>query len=103
MAAMCLIVERESGMTEPIPSYEENHVRMCRYDDSVVLHNANTTIGYARFSRADAKIEYIFVNSGFRRQGFGRKLVRLCEQECGMRMTPAPPLSPLGHLFFSAL
>ena len=90
-------------MTEPIPSYEDKHVKMCLYDDSVVLQNANTTIGYARFSRADAQIEYIFVNPGFRRQGFGRKLVRLCEQESGMRMTPAPPLSPLGQLFFSAL
>lgn len=95
--------ERVTGVAETTPSRAGNNVQMRVYDDCVVLQNVNTTIGYARFSRATRKIEYIFVNPGFRRQGFGRQLVGLCERECGKPMAPSPPLSPLGNLFFSAL
>jgi GNAT superfamily N-acetyltransferase len=73
------------------------------FDDSIVLQNSNTTIGYACFSKASHSINYIFVNPAFRRQGYGRKLVELCEDACGKKLVPAPPISPLGRKFFSEL
>ena len=69
-------------------------------DDTVILSNANTTIGYAHFSKADASIEYIFVHPAFRRQGYGRRLIDLCEHASNARLTPAPPISPLGRYLF---
>ena len=73
------------------------------YEDSIVLRNANTTIGYATFSKSDASLDYIFVNPAFRRQGLGRQLVALCEKECGAKLAPAPPISPIGQRFFFAI
>ena len=72
------------------------------YDDAVVLNTANTTVGYARFSRLQGTLEYIFVNPAFRRRGYGRRLIALCERECGAPLTPSPPVSPLGRRFFAA-
>ncbi|MDE0790613.1 MAG: GNAT family N-acetyltransferase [Woeseiaceae bacterium] len=73
------------------------------YEDSIVLRNANTTIGYATFSKSDASLDYIFVNPAFRRQGLGRQLVALCEKECGTKLAPALPMSPVGQRFFFAI
>ncbi len=70
-------------------------------DDAVVISNANTTVGYARFSKADRTVDYVFVHPSFRRRGFGRLLIAACEQECGCRLCPAPPISPLGLKLFS--
>jgi GNAT superfamily N-acetyltransferase len=80
-----------------------NYITPHVYEDSIVLRNANTTVGYATFSKAAASLDYIFVNPAFRRRGFGRKVVALCETECGGTLTPAPPISPIGQLFFSAI
>jgi GNAT superfamily N-acetyltransferase len=68
--------------------------------DTVIIANDNTTIGYARFSRDAASLDYIFVNPAFRRLGYGRRLVALAEHACGASLTPAPPLSPLGKKLF---
>jgi GNAT superfamily N-acetyltransferase len=73
------------------------------YDDSVVISNDNTTIGYARFSKDERTMEYIYVNPPFRKMGYGRLLLELCERECGGRLSPAPPISPLGQKFFTAV
>ncbi|MGY9020566.1 MAG: GNAT family N-acetyltransferase [Alphaproteobacteria bacterium] len=73
------------------------------YQDSIVLRNANTTIGYAMFSKSDASLDYIFVNPAFRRQGLGRQLVALCEKECGAKLAPALPISAVGQRFFFAI
>lgn len=80
-----------------------NDVQKRVEDDAVVLFNANTTIGYARFSRTGKTIDYIFVHPAFRRKGYGRRLIELSERECGSRLIPAPPISPLGQEFFSVL
>ena len=90
-------------MTERWQCGDGNCITPHVYDDSIVLRNANTTVGYARFSKADASLDYIFVNPAFRRQGLGRQLVALCEKECGAKLAPAPPISPVGQLFFSAI
>jgi len=72
-------------------------------DDTVILSNANTTIGYARFSPVTRTIDYVFVNPSFRRQGYGCLLVSLSERHCGVTLAPAAPLSPLGNAFFQAI
>ena len=88
-------------MTHPIRQGPGDDVAVRVDDDAVVLSNANTTVGYARFSKVDRTVDYIFVHPSFRRKGFGRLLVELCEQECGCPLYPAPPLSPLGRKLFS--
>jgi GNAT superfamily N-acetyltransferase len=69
--------------------------------DTVIVANANTTIGYARFSRDAASLDYIFVNPAFRRRGYGRRLVAFAEHASGAALTPAQPLSPLGRKLFA--
>jgi ribosomal protein S18 acetylase RimI-like enzyme len=73
------------------------------YEDSIVLRNANKMVGYATFSKADASLDYICINPAFRREGLGRQLVALYEKECGAKLAPAPPISTIGQLFFSAI
>ena len=72
-------------------------------DDSVVLKNRHPTVGYVLFSKAAHRINYIFVNPRFRRQGFGWLLVDLAQRECGAKLLPAEPISPLGRKFFARL
>ncbi len=72
-------------------------------DDTVILRNANTTIGYARFSASARSLDYIYVNPAFRRRGVGRRLVALSEERCKARLVPAAPLSPMGTAFFAAV
>ena len=50
------------------------YTRLCG-DDTVVIANENTTIGYATFDAAAGELTYIFVNPGFRKSGFGSMLV----------------------------
>ena len=45
-------------------------------------------------------IDYIFVNPAFRRKGYGRAIVALCENACDTRLMPALPISPLGRYLF---
>ena len=70
------------------------------YGDTVTIANANTTIGYVRFSRTRGSIEYIFVSPAFRRRGYGSELLRIIENEVVAPLRPEPPLSPLGQQFF---
>lgn len=88
--------DRGAGVTGPD--------EQCRIEaDAVVIVNANTTIGYARFSREAATLDYIFVSPAFRRRGYGRGLVALAENACGRALVAAPPLSPLGRDFAAAV
>ena len=91
----------EGRVTHPVRQSPDDDMAVRIDDDAVVLSNANTTVGYARFSKVDRTVDYIFVHPSFRRRGFGRFLVALCEQECGCRLCPAPPISPLGRRLFS--
>jgi GNAT superfamily N-acetyltransferase len=88
-------------VTNPIHQCLGEDLVMRVDNDAVVLSDANTTVGYARFSKFDRTVDYIFVHPSFRRKGIGRRLVAQCEQECGCRLCPAPPLSPLGRKLFS--
>jgi GNAT superfamily N-acetyltransferase len=73
------------------------------YGDSVVILNPNTTIGYARFSIETRQLDYVYVSPLFRRKGYGRRLLELCEQASGAPLQPQPPITKLGRLFFTGL
>lgn len=73
------------------------------FNGTLILANSNTTIGYCLFSKENCVIEYIFVSPSFRRRGYGRYLVVLCERECGCQLMPQPPFSGLGLAFIRAL
>tara|TARA_B100000676_G_C18016259_1_gene809854 strand:- start:53 stop:310 length:258 start_codon:yes stop_codon:yes gene_type:complete len=72
-------------------------------DDTVVIANDNTTIGYATFEKASATLSYIFVNAAFRRRGYGARLLAAAEKEAKKPLKPAEPISPLGRKFFSVI
>ena len=71
-------------------------------DGVALIRNANTTIGYCRFTPA-GDIEYLFVNPGYRRRGHGRRLLEAVRQSAGQLGEIQAPISPLGRLFFAAL
>jgi GNAT superfamily N-acetyltransferase len=61
----------------------------------VIFADANTTIAYCRYNEA-GEIEYIFVNSAFRRKGYARQLLALVEERVQSRLRFHTPISPLG-------
>lgn len=69
-------------------------------DDAISIKNANTTVGYARYSKPNQTIEYIFVHPAFRRMGYGRLILDILRARTGTVLRPEPPVSPLGHLLF---
>jgi GNAT superfamily N-acetyltransferase len=71
-------------------------------NDTVIMNNRNTTIGYAKFDIETKKLNYLFVSPRFRRRGIGSKLVVAAEKLFGGTLQPAEPISPLGKKFFKA-
>jgi len=52
----------------------------------LTITDANTTIGYCRYNES-GEIEYIFVNSAFRRKGHAKQLLKIIEArlQCSRR------------------
>ena len=71
-------------------------------DGVALIRNANTTIGYCRFTPA-GDIEYLFVNPMYRRRGHGRSLLDAVRRSAGKLGEIQEPISPLGRLFFASL
>jgi GNAT superfamily N-acetyltransferase len=71
-------------------------------NDTVIINNQNTTIGYANFNIETKMLDYLFVNPSFRRRGIGSKLLLAAEKVSGGTLQPANPISPLGERFFKA-
>ena len=61
----------------------------------VTIADANTTIGYCRYTDT-GEVEYIFVNTAYRRRGFAKQLLGLVEASVQRRLRFQPPISPLG-------
>lgn len=72
-------------------------------ENTVVIANDNTTIGYATFDIAQGELTYIFVHPAFRLKGFGKMLVRAARQAVGRTLEPYEPVSPLGRKFFERI
>jgi GNAT superfamily N-acetyltransferase len=71
-------------------------------NDTIIIKNLNTTIGYARFNVEQLVLEYLFVNRMFRRRGIGTKLVDTAEKVAGSVLRPSEPISPTGRKFFKS-
>ena len=71
-------------------------------NDTVIISNQNTTIGYANFNVETKVLDYLFVNPSFRRRGIGSKLLSAAEKISGGTLRPAKPISPLGKQFFKS-
>ena len=69
-------------------------------DDTVIIKNDNTTIGYATIDADAGYLTYIFVNPAFRRRGYGSILLDVAQKAAGRKLLPAAPVSPLGEKFF---
>jgi N-acetylglutamate synthase-like GNAT family acetyltransferase len=70
-------------------------------NDTIIIANDNTTIGYATMDTSVGDLTYIFVHPAFRRRGLGAVLVLAAEKAAGHELRPAEPISPLGRLFFN--
>ena len=68
-------------------------------DGVITFKNINTTLGFVRYNET-AKVEYIFVNPMFRRQGLAKKLLNIVEEKTKIKPTPQDPISPLGEKLF---
>ena len=69
-------------------------------DGVITFKNKNTTIGFIRFNNK-GEVEYIFVNSSFRKQGLAKKLLKLTREKTGKNLVPQKPISPLGKKLFN--
>ena len=79
----------------------ESDISLSIIDDAITVKNKNTTVGYARFSRDQRLLEYIFVNPAFRKQGLAKKLLKLTKERIGKNLIPQQPISPLGKKLFN--
>ena len=70
-------------------------------DQTIIVSNDNTTIGYATIDVLKSELTYLFVNPLFRRQGYGTLLLNQAEKTTGLSLKPEEPISPLGRKFFS--
>ena len=71
-------------------------------DDVFTYKNENTTLGFVRFN-VKGKVEYIFVNPIFRKQGLAKKLLRLVREKTGKEIILQEPISPLGSKLLNSL
>ena len=70
-------------------------------DQTIIVSNDNTTIGYATIDVLKSELTYLFVNPLFRRPRYGTLLLSQAEKATGLSLKPAEPISPLGRKFFS--
>jgi hypothetical protein len=68
-------------------------------DGIITLTNPNTTLGFVRF-KLNGAVEYIFVQSMYRRHGLAKTLLSKVTELTGQEPVPEPPVSPLGKLLF---
>ena len=69
-------------------------------DGVITFKNSNTTLGFVRYNES-AEVEYIFVNTMFRRNGLAKKLLKIVEEKTKIKPTPRDPISPLGEKLFN--
>ena len=79
----------------------DNIVLHIESDNTVIIANKNTTIGYATVDADAGFLSYIFVHPDFRRKGYGKMLVEAAETAANAKLCTAPPISPLGRKFFA--
>ena len=81
---------------------DKNSYQIDISDGIVLIKNQITTIAYCRFLDS-GDIEYIYVNSAYRRQGYGRILIDEVKKITGKIGQVHEPISPLGSQFFKGI
>ena len=81
-------------------NYSNDIYEITQIDGVITFKNKNTTIGFIRFNDI-GEVEYIFVNSSFRKQGVAKKLLKLTKEKLGKNLIPQEPISPLGKKLFN--
>ena len=85
-------------MSHPLQPQLQSFVRSIFINDTpgiLTITDANTTIGYCRYNES-GEIEYIFVNSAFRRKGHAKQLLKIIEARLQRTLSFQKPISPLG-------
>ena len=82
-----------------MPTLDNTNYNIDLSDGVITFKNINTTLGFVRYN-AEAKVEYIFVNPMFRRQGLAKKLLYIVEEKTKIKPSPQDPISPLGEKLF---
>ena len=85
-------------MSHPLQPQLQSFVRSIFINDTpgiLTITDANTTIGYCRYNES-GEIEYIFVNSAFRRKGHAKQLLKIIEARLQRALSFQTPISPLG-------
>ena len=77
-------------------NFDLKEYELTHSDGVFTLKNVNTTIGFVRFNDI-GEVEYIFVNSIFRKKGLAKKLLRLVKEQTGKKLVFQQPISPLGE------
>ena len=72
-------------------------------NETVVIANQNTTIGYATFDMFSGELTYIFVNPIFRKKGIATKLLKMVKNKTGKKIVLQKPISPLGNKLLKSL
>lgn len=71
-------------------------VRITHTPGIVIMSDANTTLGYCRYTE-EGEVEYIFVSRSCRCQGYAKHLLRLVEARVRHKLRFQTPVSPLGE------
>ena len=88
----------ELGMSHPLQPQLQSISRSIFINHTpgiLTITDANTTIGYCRYNES-GEIEYIFVNSAFRRKGHAKQLLKIIEARLQRTLSFQTPISPLG-------
>ena len=71
-------------------------------DGVFTMKNANTTIGFVRFNEK-GEIEYIFVNTIFRKKGLAKIMLKLVKNKTNKKIVFQEPISPLGNKLMKSI
>ena len=71
-------------------------------DGVFTYKNENATLGFVRFNEK-AEVEYIFVNSIFRKKEIAKKILKLVKQKIGKEIILQEPVSPLRSTLLNSL
>jgi hypothetical protein len=71
-------------------------------DGVFIFRNKNTTLGFVRFNNI-GEVEYIFVNSLFRKKKIAINLLKLVRKKTQKKIVFQKPISPLGSKLLKSI
>ena len=85
----------------PTPQHLPEGLRLRQEADIITLCDANTTVGYCRYS-PEGEIEYVFVQSSRRRRGVARLMLEMVQKQVKVPLRFRGPFSPGGEALVTA-